>query len=436
MDKILHKDVLTRYNISNRRTYIERFRRKSYLAKKRKCNFYTKKYKASSIIDRFFEINKNIKARSQHQAIAQMNVPKVFSIIENPNETLFNLYCFLVCSRYEKTKGVFFNHYNLTRYDIAAEAILDFFAKEIDNEFKLKGKRITHRGCYPLNDECRRFIKAFGIVRALDIQHEQLDKEENKKIVLFKKTFRMNDEFAVGASDYKDTTTKGFIEHINMCLSSVKLKLSRRGIFLLGQYISEILENIEEHSGERMWEIYGYLDQEQVDKQCEIVIFNIGQSIAKSFKTLSKDSFPYKTYVKPYIEPKKNYNFHEDTLLTLLALQGGVSSLNTDSNTTRGQGTIQLINFFSLMHDTACTAKNNINDFCKMAIISGDSYILFDGKYKPQKDRNGRYIVAFNKNNSLADFPDKNYVKHLQYSFPGTIISIKFSLQHNITEEV
>ena len=65
-----------------------------------------------------------------------------------------------------------------------------------------------------------------------------------------------------------------------------------------------------------------------------------------------------------------------------------------------------------------------------MAMLSGDTHILFDGTYRMGPDSTGRDVLAFNQSNSLAEPPDSNYVRHLQgVRFPGTVVSIRFPLQ-------
>lgn len=72
-----------------------------------------------------------------------------------------------------------------------------------------------------------------------------------------------------------------------------------------------------------------------------------------------------------------------------------------------------------------------------MAILSGNTHILFDGKYAMDKEPNGRKVIAFNDENSLLAPPDSSYVKTIgPRKFPGTIISIKFSLEKTQMQDV
>jgi len=64
-----------------------------------------------------------------------------------------------------------------------------------------------------------------------------------------------------------------------------------------------------------------------------------------------------------------------------------------------------------------------------MVIVSGSTYIEFDGKYEMRPNHDGVRIIAFNETNDLTEKPDPSYVRRLAgVSFPGTLISLKFPL--------
>jgi len=92
----------------------------------------------------------------------------------------------------------------------------------------------------------------------------------------------------------------------------------------------------------------------------------------------------------------------------------------------RGTGTVQLIEAFQQLH-RECAAGDTQEP--SMAIISGSTHILFNGKYRMEKDSNGRHIIAFNEKNDLNDPPDEDCVTRLgDVAFPGTIVSLQFNL--------
>jgi len=361
----------------------------------------------------------------------KLDIPTNFSIIDNPQESLEKIRDLVRAARsYTNTKEIIIDHVDVKSHDLAAETILGYCTSEFDREKKYK---LDIKGAYPSDPYLKKYIKATGIIKNLNIKHEYLDKSEESKLKIFRQTngtYTHQDN--VGISDLKENTAAKFAQHINECLTSNNRQLTEVGKSLLTIYIGEIIGNAEEHSTINRWAIYGYLDNSKDgDNICEIAIFNFGCSIADSFKAIDKYSYAYKQ-VEPYIKMHQTNGFFSDTwtedaLLTLVALQGDISSKNIDSTTDRGQGTIEAINFFQKISEEC-----NENEKCsaKMAILSGSTHILFDGMYNLQENSYGRKVIAFNKRNSLEQKPDSKYIKTLKkINFPGTIISIRFPLE-------
>ena len=71
----------------------------------------------------------------------------------------------------------------------------------------------------------------------------------------------------------------------------------------------------------------------------------------------------------------------------------------------------------------------------KMCVLSGNTHIMFDAKYRMQRTNRGR-IIAFNKENSLTKPPDRNYVQHIDETFPGTLISLQFFIDQEHLHEI
>jgi hypothetical protein len=115
--------------------------------------------------------------------------------------------------------------------------------------------------------------------------------------------------------------------------------------------------------------------------------------------------------------------WQEESLWTLYALQEGVSRFrNTVGHIDRGNGTVKMIEFFSEL----------ASGRPQMALISGRTHILFDGKYRIspiEVDGEIRKVIAFNNNNDLRERPDPDYVRTLRNHFPGTLISLRFQLK-------
>lgn len=162
-------------------------------------------------------------------------------------------------------------------------------------------------------------------------------------------------------------------------------------------------------------------------KELTILIFNFGNTIAQ---TLQRNNLPapMKELVKGVISNHTLRHLFrvgspctEENVLTLLALQEGVSSrINYDK--TRGHGLIDYIEH--------CF---ELSPACRISIISGRTAIKIDGTYPISQQfvfgRNRR-ILALNAKNDLYTRPDSNYVRNLNVMFPGLIIETTIPLSY------
>ncbi|WP_132375404.1 hypothetical protein [Paraburkholderia sp. BL9I2N2] len=368
---------------------------------------------------------------------ARVVVPPVFSIIDDPQRALRTILSFAKLVRTNKIRNIEFDHSQMQTYDLAANAVLDIVASELALEARQRATKVRFFGRYPLPAHLKRFIRCIGIVKQLDIAHEVASSDEQNAVRVFDKRKRNYSEPDDPAqADFKSRVAEGFVDHINNCLSDHGRTLTPAAVQKLCVYIGEILGNAEDHAGFSDWTIQGYLDNSMDTPICEIAIFNFGTSIADTLMGLPQNSYTWKQ-ISPYILMHRGAGFfrkgwRERDLLTLVALQGNVSSKNFSVEDTRGQGTVDLIEFFQKMYEEC--AKDS-TEKAKMAILSGSTFILFDGKYRLSSGAPGHgKVIAFNAQNTLYKQPDSGYVRSLgSVQFPGTIISIRFPLSTGST---
>lgn len=371
-----------------------------------------------------------------------VSVPKTLSIIEAPEGAIKLVARFAKAAMSpRRIRSIFFDHSKLENYDLAANALLDVVASELDSQYTVRGSRLSLRckGALPTNPRVRRFIRAIGIIKHLDVKHEAPSKKESTSIEVFDVRLKHYSPAAKKISaGRRDKVAKKFVDHIRKCLAKINRELTPSGVTRLTEYLTEILNNAEDHAGLIDWTLQGYLDGSAATAFCEIAIFNFGSSIADTLRALPRDCYTWKQ-IAPYIDMHEGHQFfgpdwREEDLLTVMALQPHVSSKNHSENDTRGQGTVDLIQFFQTVFEECAEAKSDAS----MAILSGSTHINFDGTHKIQGGAAGaRPVIAFNKNNDLRERPDKKYVRPLGSSkFPGTIISIRFPLSSDsLTEE-
>lgn len=368
--------------------------------------------------------------RSATDARLTLKLPKTFSLIDAPKETIGEVINFASGVRQRRQRSIFFDHAGVRNTDLGAESLLRLVAAESRKEIRSRGRRLPGvSGTYPRDEWIRRLIRSVGVIRGLNVTHEFLPQSDSRPIRIFRAQSDSSGNIsALRLSTRKSEAVAQFVTHIDTCLGDRGYGLTHFAQMRLSAYIGEIIGNAEDHSGEANWTILGYLDNQKHSADCEIVIYNFGKSIAETFRELNSSSFAY-SQVAPYLEKHSHYflaDWTVDDLLTLIALQGHISSKNTDRYTDRGQGTVDLIEFFQRIH--ADVAGHDSSD-AKMSILSGSTHILFDGTYRMQEGENGRKIIAFNDANDLGRRPDGRYVGNLgTIRFPGTAIAIRFPL--------
>lgn len=372
---------------------------------------------------------------------ASFPVPKKFSLIENPDNTLKFISSVAQTANNSTLEVIHFNHKNLKEHDLGAELLLGFAANEVKRTAKQRNRIVNIVGNYPKNNRQIRLIRSLGVVKRLNIKDQEItDKDPSLEVFDFEGA--PESVYRIGSEDRKNKCVKKFVMHINSCLAHQNKELTENSTALLTKYMGEIIGNAEDHSGENRWFVYGYLDEEGDAKAashdnehfCEIVIFNFGNTFYDTFNALDFESYSYKSayeYVKAHSDKKSLSNsFTEENLFTVVALQGEVSSLHEDENSDRGQGTVDLIEFFQKV---AAECSNSGDNQSRMALISGKTHIYFDGKYR-METKGGQDIIAFNNENDLHMPPDSNYVRTLKESnFPGALLAIKFPLESEKT---
>ncbi|HZV98624.1 MAG TPA: hypothetical protein VFF74_06500 [Methylophilaceae bacterium] len=375
----------------------------------------------------------------QHNGVLKLNIPECFSIIENPEVVISTIGQFAKTFRTFPPRNIQIDHSRLNKYDLAANSLLDLIAVELKKETKLNRMQLRWQGIYPTDANIRRFIKALGIIKHLRLTHEYPSDTEVAALKLFdvrNRHYYVN--LNPNKADKKTNVTTDFANHINACLQAENRSLTPDSRHKLCQYVSEILDNAEQHAGMVDWTIQGYLDLSCKVPFCEVAIFNFGNTIAENLGSVSKNSYTWQQ-IKFYIlmhRAKKLFkpSWSENDLLTLIALQEKVSSKNLKETDTRGHGTVDLIEFFQKIYD-----ENAVNGEkkAKMAILSGSTHILFDGKYKLSAIGTAPRRIAFNPQNDLTFPPDSDYVRGMKgIHFPGTIISIRFPLSIDRLTEI
>lgn len=368
-----------------------------------------------------------------------LDVPKNFSMLAAPEDTISFICSFAATHLHHRLSDVFVNFEKVVNQDLGAHALLDTLVDEIVAQTSFQNARMGWKGNFPKDSALRRFIQAMGIIRQLRLTHKYLKQTEAQKIHLFERRCRhyVRGMKPVNPEDKsaQANAAERFIHHVNSCLAKEGRTLTELGRLQLCNYVAEVIDNAENHAGIVDWTIQGYVDMAMDEPQCEIVIFNFGKSIS-----MTLDEMPSHSYTMDQIQKYLDLHgrngwlgskWRREDLLTLIALQGSVSSKNETKCSTRGQGTADLIEFFQQLNDERLIAKCQP---ASMYIISGGTRVLFDPKYRLIRGEDGRRVIAFNDQNDLNLPPDVSCVMPLKRSchLPGTMIGIKFTIQSDI----
>ena len=379
----------------------------------------------------------NRHANDKYSEKADFTVPRNFSLIENPDETLSFINQVAKTITLPHLKTIYFDHRDVINHDLGAELLLGFAASEVKLAAANRNREIRIVGHYPSSERKKQLIKALGVVKRLDLDGHRIDTGE-ESLEVFDFEGAPETVYRSGSEDRKNRCVRKFVEHINACVSHMGKKLTTAAVESLTTYMGEVIGNAEDHSGESRWYVYGYLDEGNHDEDtsevhfCEIVIFNFGKTFSDTFTELDEESFSFKV-AHPYVKAHEKKGFFNsrwtvEDLFTLVALQGNISSKLKDQNSDRGRGTVDLIEFFQ---NVAIECEKNGENLSRMSIISGKTTIFFDGKYRIE-EKDGMEVIAFNNDNDLKQQPDRNYIKRLKQStFPGALIAIRFPLESN-----
>lgn len=270
-----------------------------------------------------------------------------------------------------------------------------------------------------------KFLAAFG--------YHPLPKEFNDDSLykpLHAMSGKMADKYRENA---KPATCARIAEFVQSASDPYGYMLVDEARSLIESYVSEVLNNAEDHSFRRSeWYVNGMAFKEVqhgVDIiEVNLAIMNIGLSMYEGFEETKKEnSKNYSKVENLYNIHKKKFNFFNqysrETLYMLYMLNEGISRLKYKDES-RGNGTMSFINAFMTLGDYG---EKNPDFAPSLGIISGHGVLAFDSKYRPYK--NGDFHqISLNKEQNIRELPDKRCLITNNEYFPGTILECKIYL--------
>lgn len=360
--------------------------------------------------------------RTKNQNEIIIIVPRIFSFIKNPDETILTLRKIFYAGINKHIKSICFNYSNCEELGLCASLLTDLIILSLP---RYQDKSIRLSGNAPNSYEARKLFNVTGLTKHIGISNQITEDSEILDIL---------------SNIDSDIMSEKVVSFYNNCLKKQGYTLTDMGKNYFSNIVGEVIDNSKQYSGKNgTWHVLGFYDRPERGKsygKCRLVLMNFGNSIYESLKATDTTE-----YTRNQLEnhTKKNYNiidkfsYTEELLWTLYTLQQNVSKKRTDKNDDRGKGTIKLIDSFMAVGVKDEEYKS------LMSITSGKCQIFFDGKYKLEKKiKDGKECsqIAFNKANDLNMKPDKDYVYNLKNKFPGTVISMEICLDNRYLNQL
>lgn len=428
------------------KNYIIRCRKIRKFRKKRnkkyfcriEINTYKQKLKETTNVLNFLRKEKFYNLNKTTETEITVEIPRIFSIIENPNTVLETLK-YILSFKETSVKTINFIYKNVQKLDIGAVLLKNVICLNLMNT------GMAFKGDFP-GAECNRenlkeykeAIEIFlfsGLFKALNFtKKEHYDKLKPIYLPLMgggKDTPSVSCK-PINLGEIEKKITDFFNKALRQ---TVKKELTLHGARFFDKIIGEVITNCKEHTGDfNQYYCLGHCTKtDEGIAKFQLSIFDFGQTIYQGLK--NSDKLPKETQNKindlVRLHTKKSFfktsKWDEESLYTLYSLQNGVSRMY-DKNKTRGTGTIKLIQTFQKLGDSINKELNP-----KMTIISGQTQILFDNS---DLSKLNNKKISFNKSKDLNFPPDENYVKKLDNFFPGTIISLSVYLDETYLNSI
>ncbi|MCD1265535.1 hypothetical protein B5M44_11615 [Shinella sumterensis] len=217
--------------------------------------------------------------------------------------------------------------------------------------------------------------------------------------------------------------------------------LTQFGAGKIKSMIGEVLNNAERHSrigGDGEWITAGFMarrlvkigDNPRTLHICHLSLLNPGRPISETIKEAPSEIVEQ---VAKYQALHRKSGVSEETLATVFALQDGISRvLQGEGMPSGGTGMMDVVEF---ANEVGKAPTSELGP--KVAIISGKAYIRFSGDFNrgimPQGSE--RRLQWFNVANDVKYPPHPGHVMDLPYTFPGTLITLRFALGEQLGEE-
>lgn len=372
-----------------------------------------------------------------------LQVPKIFSISENTDDSMFFLKRLFHCLYTQKPKNIFIDYSLCVYLDVDASACMDLILEGFINYYNKcisKQHKVNIHKILPINFEEKIDISnvLFSIGAYKNVKNFEMKKSPDANFIAFNLRIGDNEQDTKGI--LKEIHETEIVDYVIDCLASSGHKLTAIAEADLSKVVGEVMANAEEHSKFRYRYAIGYfVKPNHINNELgvfKLSIFNFGQTIYESFSKAENVNMEIVEKMSNLSEKYtqnglfKKAKFEEETLWTLYSLQEGVTSVK---DWKRGKGTIRFIDRFFKLKGDDCS--DNIS---RLTLLSGNSKIIFDGSYPLKeiiKGNNTRpmQVMTFNKSGDISELPNDKLVTFVPQTFPGTLITAKICITNKNT---
>ena len=370
-----------------------------------------------------------------------IEVPKNFSLIDEPKLSISFIKKIIHIIIFQSTNNLRIDYKKCENIDLGAQIYLDVILKYlfeyIDKlsqlNFDLSLKEVGGDN-YRDNPDIQKLLWSVG--------SKAIHSNSNSNfsdIIPYKLCIRKKSD---SNESIKEQDTTELVEYLKKCMKKMNKEITIEVEEDLYTIVGEVLINAEEHSTMSHRYSIGYFqdinDDDQHIGKFNLAILSFGKTLYEKFADPNCENPQSVRLMKDLsdrINKKKlfqNKIFEEETLWTLYTLQEGITSVSKDVNISRGNGSMRFIeSFFNLSSQETVKYRKS-----RMALLSGNAKIVFDGKYKVKEKINSdgeRFkVMTFNDSGKIDELPDKNFVSYTDNYFPGTLISAKIIINEDI----
>jgi hypothetical protein len=404
-------------------------------------------YRTEQCYTKSYQLLKNSGFIDESLVRDKLNVPKSFSFIENYSGTLRFVKSFM-SSLYALNDDIPVDFSSCTQLDIAPLLLLctimrDYLAFRKKQNRSVQG--VAHKHAWPRfspskSYEVNRILYVLRLLPTIEIAKGDEFLEISTVGMIAEKKSRKT-----YAENKKGPVCKKIRTYINRCVKKIGLELTSDGETAIDGWLSEVLNNTEDHTSIDEWYVAGISlhtlttpgttgAQEGVS-EVRLAIMNLGFSIYEGFEASKEENHRVynimeRTYdaVTAGLPNDEKEIYTKENLFTLYGLQEGMSRIKyLEGYESRGNGTMNFIRSFLELGDYEDSSKKRKP---LMSLLSGNTMVLCDTTYKPYKDGTV-YKLSLNPENDLRKLPDPDHLRSLPDYFPGTILETRLFFNKN-----